>query len=60
MNLDYDFESILLIDNTIGTFEFKKNGVQDYVVNKLRKTKVDDILVGIDLHGETVKSTIIN
>ena len=59
VNLDYDFDSISLIDNTIGTFEFKKNGVQDYVLNKLRKMKVDDISVGIDLHGETVKSAII-
>ena len=24
VNLDYDFDSISLIDNTIGTFEFKK------------------------------------
>ena len=48
-----------MIDNTIGTFEFKKCGVQDYVLNKLRKMKVDDISVGIDLHGETVKSALI-
>ena len=35
--LDYDFEQVLAIDNTKGIFEYKRNGVQDYISNKLKK-----------------------
>ncbi len=55
---DYDFEQILLIDNNYGTFEFKRNGVQDYVLNKLKKKNDESIDDSIDLHGETVKDAI--
>ena len=57
--LDYDFEYILNIDSNTGQFEYKKKGVQDYVLNKLRKKKLSEIETGMDLHGETVKDSII-
>ena len=56
---DYDFDQIILIDNNKGIFEYKRNGVQDYVLNKLKKKNISDIPVKIDLHGETVKDTIL-
>ena len=56
---DYDFDQILTIDNNKGIFEYKRNGVQDYVLNKLKKKNVSDIPCGIDLHGETVKDAIV-
>ena len=56
---DYDFDQIILIDNNEGIFEYKRNGVQDYVLNKLKKKKVSDISDEIDLHGETVKDAIL-
>ena len=52
---DYTFDDILIIDNTHGVFEFKRNGVQDYVLNKLKKTNESSIINTVDLHGETVK-----
>jgi DNA-nicking Smr family endonuclease len=58
-NFDYNFEEILLIDNNRGVFEYKRNGVQDYVLNKLRKKSATDIHIEIDLHGETVKDAIL-
>ena len=48
-----------MIDNTHGIFEYKRNGVQDYVLTKLKKTSESSIFHGIDLHGETVKDAII-
>ena len=56
---DYDFDQIVLIDNNKGVFEYKRDGVQDYVLNKLKKKSVKDIAFEIDLHGETVKDAII-
>ena len=56
---DYDFDQIVLIDNNKGVFEYKRDGVQDYVLNKLKKKSVKDIALEIDLHGETVKDAII-
>ena len=56
---DYDFDQIILIDNNKGIFEYKRNGVQDYVLNKLKRKSVSDIPVEIDLHGETVKNAIL-
>ena len=56
---DYDFDEIVLIDNNKGIFEYKRNGVQDYVLNRLKKKNVSDISCEIDLHGETVKDAII-
>ena len=55
---DYDYDQILLIDNNYGKFEYRRNGVQEYILNKLKKKKVSDILNTIDLHGETVKDAI--
>jgi len=55
---DYTFEDILNIDDNYGIFEFKRNGVQDYVLNKLKKTSEASIASVIDLHGETVKDAI--
>ena len=55
---DYTFDDILIIDNTHGVFEFKRNGVQDYVLNKLKKTNESSIRNVVDLHGETVKDAI--
>ena len=57
-NFDYDFEKILMIDNNHGVFEFKRNGVQDYVLNKLKKTNESSIINTVDLHGETVKDAV--
>ena len=37
VTLDSNFEYILTIDNNSGEFEYKSNGVQDYVLNKLKK-----------------------
>ena len=48
---DYDFDQIILIDNNKGIFEYKRNGVQDYVLNKLKRKNVSDIQFEIDLHG---------
>ena len=56
--LDSDFDSITRTDNNIGEFEYKSNGVQDYVLNKLKKKKVSEIDMIIDLHGETIKESI--
>ena len=56
---DYDFDQIILIDNNKGIFEYKRNGVQDYVLNKLKRKNVSDIPIEIDLHGETVKDAIL-
>ena len=55
---NYDFEQILMIDNNHGIFEYKRNGVQDYVLNKLKKKDEMSIINVIDLHGETVKDAI--
>ena len=55
---NYDFEQILMIDNNHGEFEFKRNGVQDYVLNKLKKKSQETITNVIDLHGETVKDAV--
>jgi DNA-nicking Smr family endonuclease len=55
---DYDFDEIMLIDNNPGKFEYRRNGVQEYVLNKLKKKKIVDIVHIIDLHGETVKDAI--
>ena len=55
---DYTFEDILMIDNNYGKFEFKRNGVQDYVLSKLKKKNEANISSLIDLHGETVKDAI--
>ena len=56
--LDSDFEYISTIDNNTGDFEYKSNGVQDYVLNKLKKKSTTDIKTQIDLHGETIKDSI--
>ena len=56
---DYDFEQLVLIDNNKGVFEYKRDGVQDYVLNKLKKKSVKDITLEMDLHGETVKDAIV-
>jgi len=56
--LDSDFEYISTIDNNTGDFEYKGNGVQDYVLNKLKKKSTTDIKTQIDLHGETIKDSI--
>ena len=56
--LDSDFEYISTIDNNAGDFEYKSNGVQDYVLNKLKKKSTTDIKTQIDLHGETIKDSI--
>ena len=58
VTLDSDFEYISTIDNNIGEFEYKGNGVQDYVLNKLKKKSITDINTQIDLHGETIKDSI--
>ena len=58
VNLDSDFEDIITIDNNSGDFEYKSCGVQDYVLNKLKKKSISAIKTGIDLHGETVKDSI--
>ena len=55
---NHDFEEILMIDNNYGVFEFKRNGVQDYVLNKLKKKSEESIMNVLDLHGETVKDAI--
>ena len=47
-----------MIDNNHGIFEYKRNGVQDYVLNKLKKKDEMSIINVIDLHGETVKDAI--
>ena len=51
VTLDSDFEYISTIDNNTGDFEYKGNGVQDYVLNKLKKKSTTDIKTQIDLHG---------
>ena len=56
---DYDFDKIVLIDNNKGVFEYKRDGVQDYVLNKLKKKSVKDITLEMDLNGETVKDAIV-
>ena len=43
VTLDSDFENISTIDNSLGEFEYKSNGVQDYVLNKLKKKSATDI-----------------
>ena len=58
VTLDSDFEYISTIDNNLGVFEYKSNGVQDYVLNKLKKKSITDIKTQIDLHGETIKDSI--
>tara|TARA_Y100000768_G_C23989789_1_gene691519 strand:+ start:320 stop:814 length:495 start_codon:yes stop_codon:yes gene_type:complete len=55
---NYNFEQILSIDNNYGVFEFKRNGVQDYVLNRLKKKNEENITTSLDLHGETVKDAI--
>ena len=55
---DYDFDQIILIDNNKGIFEYKRNGVQDYVLNKLKRTNMSYIPIEIDLNGETIKHAI--
>ena len=55
---DYSFEDILMIDDNYGIFEFKRNGVQDYVLNKLKKKNEASISNVVDLHGENVKDAI--
>ena len=52
VTLDSDFDYISTIDNSLGEFEYKSNGVQDYVLNKLKKKSIADIKTQIDLHGE--------
>jgi DNA-nicking Smr family endonuclease len=42
---DYDFDQIVLIDNNKGVFEYKRDGVQDYVLNKLKKKSVRILLL---------------
>ena len=59
VTLDSNFEYLLTIDNNSGEFEYKSNGVQDYVLNKLKKKRITDITTQIDLHGETIKDSII-
>ena len=59
VTLDSDFDYISTIDNSLGEFEYKSNGVQDYVLNKLKKKSIADIKTQIDLHGETIKDSII-
>ena len=56
--LDSDLDSITRTDNNFGEFEYKSNGVQDYVLNKLKKKKASEIDMIIDLHGETIKDSI--
>lgn len=56
---DYDFDEIVLIDNNPGKFEYRRNGVQEYVLNKLKKKKISEIFYIIDLHGDTVKEAIL-
>ena len=58
VTLDSDFDYISTIDNSLGEFEYKSNGVQDYVLNKLKKKSITDIKTQIDLHGETIKDSI--
>ncbi len=58
VQLDADFNYISQIDNTLGEFEYKMNGVQDYILNKLKKKSISEIDLGIDLHGETIKDSI--
>ena len=58
VQLEADFNYISEIDNTLGDFEYKMNGVQDYILNKLKKKSISEIDLGIDLHGETIKDSI--
>ena len=58
VTLDSDFDYISTIDNSLGEFEYKSNGVQDYVLNKLKKKSIADIKTQIDLHGETIRDSI--
>ena len=58
VQLEADFDYISDIDNTLGIFEYKMNGVQDYILNKLKKKNISEIKLGIDLHGETIKDSI--
>tara|TARA_B100001121_G_scaffold309549_1_gene336794 strand:+ start:127 stop:621 length:495 start_codon:yes stop_codon:yes gene_type:complete len=58
VQLEADFSYISEIDNTLGDFAYKKNGVQDYILNKLKKKNISEIDLGIDLHGETIKDSI--
>ena len=37
VQLESDFNYISEIDNTLGEFEYKSNGVQDYILNKLKR-----------------------
>ena len=39
ITLDTDFDSISLIDDNKGKFAYRINGVQDSVINKLKKMK---------------------
>ena len=48
----------MAIDNTKGIFEYKRNGVQDYILNKLKKMSISKIRHELDLHGETIKDSI--
>ena len=57
--LDTDFDSISLIDDNKGKFAYRTNGVQDSVINKLKKMKLDQIEYELDLHGETVKDAVV-
>lgn len=58
VQLESEFDYISSIDNNVGEFEYKGNGVQDYVLNKLKKKNISEINLGIDLHGETIKDSI--
>ena len=40
VQLEADFSYISEIDNTLGDFEYKMNGVQDYILNKLKKKNI--------------------
>ncbi len=53
-----DFDHILTIDNNTGKFEYKNNGIQDTILNKLKRMSIDQISHELDLHGETVKDSI--
>ena len=57
--MDTDFDSISLIDDNKGKFAYRTNGVQDSVINKLKKMKLDQIECELDLHGETVKDAVV-
>ena len=41
ITLDTDFDSISLIDDNKGKFAYRTHGVQDSVINKLKKMKLN-------------------